>query len=234
MTTDVRLLMVDDDEDLGELIGDYLENEGFKVELALNADEALLKLKHAERYALMILDVMMPGKSGLELLQELRPAVTLPVIMLTGRGEEIDRILGLEMGADDYLSKPCNPRELLARIRAILRRSENQPKLTLFPNRVVEHMEITLDPGNREVTVKGQAIELTGTEFNVLGYLLANPGQVMSKEQLTELVLHRELTAYDRAMDVHVSRVRQKLAKHLPDRDVIKTIRGAGYMFVQG
>ncbi len=234
MATDIRLLMVDDDEDLGELIGDYLENEGFKVELALNAEQALVKLKQADRYALMVLDVMMPGKSGLELLQELRPAVTLPVIMLTGRGEEIDRILGLEMGADDYLSKPCNPRELLARIRAILRRSENQPRQALFPDHPLQHMGITLDPGNREVTIAGRPIELTGTEFNVLGYLLANPGQVMSKEQLTELVLHRELAAYDRAMDVHVSRVRQKLAKHLPDQELIKTIRGAGYMFVQG
>ncbi|MFW1678281.1 response regulator transcription factor [Pontibacter sp. JAM-7] len=234
MATGVRLLMVDDDKELCELIGDYLVHEGFQVELAHSADQALDKLKQQDRYALMILDVMMPGKSGLELLQQLRPSVTLPVIMLTGRGEEIDRILGLEMGADDYLSKPCNPRELLARIRAILRRSENAPRSTMFPERSVEHMGISLDPGNREVKVATSLIELTGTEFNVLAYLLANAGQVMSKEQLTELVLHRELTAYDRAMDVHVSRVRQKLARELPDQELIKTIRGAGYMFVQG
>lgn len=228
-----RLLLVDDDVELCELLSDYLVHEGFEVEFAHNADEACAQLKRSDRYALMILDIMMPGKSGLELLQQIRPVVTLPVIMLTGRGEEIDRILGLEMGADDYLSKPCNPRELLARIRAVLRRSEPKAQTTLFPDSNVEMGGVYLDPGLREVRINGELLELTGTEFNVLAYLIANAGNVLDKEQLTELVLHRKLAAFDRAIDVHVSRVRQKLAKALPDKELIKTVRGVGYQFIK-
>lgn len=228
-----RLLMVDDDSELCELIGDYLMNEGFAMEFAHDADAAQEKLQRAERYDLMILDVMMPGRSGMDLLQEIRPRLQLPVIMLTGRGEDIDRILGLEMGADDYLSKPCNPRELVARIKAVLRRTEPQARPTLFPERAVSESGISLDPGLREVMVNDTCLELTGTEFNVLAYLLNSAGTVISKEQLTELVLHRKLTAYDRAIDVHVSRVRQKLAKILPGSEMIKTVRGVGYQFVR-
>lgn len=234
MSEQTRLLMVDDDTELCELIGDYLENEGFLVEFAHNADDAQHKLQRAERYQLMILDVMMPGRSGMDLLQEIRPRLQLPVIMLTGRGEDIDRILGLEMGADDYLSKPCNPRELVARIKAILRRAGPKEHQTLFPDQPVSEAGIQLDPGIREVRIAQQSLELTGTEFNVLAYLMNNAGTVISKEQLTELVLHRKLTAYDRAIDVHVSRVRQKLGKLLPNCDVIKTVRGVGYQFVRG
>lgn len=234
MSEQIRLLMVDDDTELCELIGDYLEHEGFEMEFAHNADEAQHKLQRAERYQLMILDVMMPGRSGMDLLQEIRPRLQLPVIMLTGRGEDIDRILGLEMGADDYLSKPCNPRELVARIKAVLRRAGPKEHQTLFPDQVIVEAGIELDPGVREVTVGGQVLELTGTEFNVLAYLMNSAGSVISKEQLTELVLHRKLTAYDRAIDVHVSRVRQKLAKCLPQHEVIKTVRGVGYQFIRG
>lgn len=234
MTDKPRLLLVDDDVELCELLGDYLTLEEFDVEFAHDAEQAADQLQRAERYRLMVLDVMMPGKSGLELLQEIRPKVQLPVIMLTGRGEDIDRILGLEMGADDYLSKPCNPRELLARIRAVLRRAEPQQRKTLFPEKTVSVLGISLDPGVREVQINGEALELTGTEFNVLAYLLANAGTVLSKEQLTELVLHRELVAYDRAIDVHVSRVRQKLAQYFDGQELIKTIRGVGYQFVRG
>jgi len=229
-----RLLMVDDDCELCELLGDYLENEGFQVEFAHDADEAQHKLQRAERYQLMILDVMMPGRSGMDLLQEIRPRLQLPVIMLTGRGEDIDRILGLEMGADDYLSKPCNPRELVARIKAVLRRAGPKVNQTLFPDQQIDAAGIELDPGIREVRVGEQLLDLTGTEFNVLAYLMNNAGSVLSKEQLTELVLHRKLTAYDRAIDVHVSRVRQKLGRALPDQDVIKTVRGVGYQFIRG
>ncbi|MDI3324570.1 response regulator transcription factor [Pontibacterium granulatum] len=234
MSEQIRLLMVDDDTELCELIGDYLEHEGFEMEFAHDADEAQHKLQRAERYQLMILDVMMPGRSGMDLLQEIRPRLQLPVIMLTGRGEDIDRILGLEMGADDYLSKPCNPRELVARIKAVLRRSGPKEHQTLFPDQPIAEAGIELDPGVREVTVGGHALELTGTEFNVLAYLMNSAGSVISKEQLTELVLHRKLTAYDRAIDVHVSRVRQKLGKRLAECEVIKTVRGVGYQFIRG
>ncbi|WP_286240915.1 response regulator transcription factor [Neptuniibacter halophilus] len=233
MSDKQRLLMVDDDVELCELIGDYLSHEGFTLEFAHDAEQACERLKRADRYLLMILDVMMPGKSGLELLQQIRPQIQLPVIMLTGRGEDIDRILGLEMGADDYLSKPCNPRELLARIRAVLRRAEPQQRTTLFPDAPVSMSGVSLDPGVREVRVADEQVELTGTEFNVLAYLLANAGSVLEKEQLTELVLHRKLAAYDRAIDVHVSRVRQKLGRLLPGRELIKTVRGVGYQFIK-
>ncbi|MFC6670408.1 response regulator [Marinobacterium aestuariivivens] len=228
-----RLLLVDDDIELCQLLGDYLRHEGYEIDCAHNADEALQSLRSGKTYELMVLDIMMPGQSGLELLQQLRPSIQLPVIMLTGRGEEIDRILGLEMGADDYLGKPCNPRELLARIRAVRRRSDNSGARSRFPERPLELHGIRLDPGLREVSVGGQPVELTSAEFNVLAYLLQNAGRVMNKSELTELVLHRPLTAYDRAIDVHVSRVRQKLAPCLGDLELIKTVRGEGYLLVR-
>jgi two-component system OmpR family response regulator/two-component system response regulator CpxR len=228
-----RLLLVDDDVELCELLGDYLRHEGYEIDYAHNAREALVRLEVNHPYSLMVLDVMMPGQSGLELLQQLRPRVQLPVIMLTGRGEEIDRILGLEMGADDYLGKPCNPRELLARIRAIRRRSDAASQQVEFPQQPIELHDIRLDPGLREVRVAGEVVELTSAEFNVLAYLLHNAGQVMTKAELTERVLHRPLTAYDRAIDVHVSRLRQKLQGAGDPQDLIKTLRGEGYLLVR-
>jgi len=179
--------------------------------------------------------VMMPGRTGLELLQELRPRVLTPVIMLTGRGQEIDKILGLEMGADDYMAKPCNPRELLARIRAVLRRGQYVAAANQSPTAAIISLHgIELDAGRRSVAVQGEPIELTSAEFNVLYELMKQAGVVLSKELLTEKVLHRKLTAYDRALDVHVSRVRQKLALSLGgDVELIKTIRGQGYLLVK-
>lgn len=226
-----QILLVDDDPELCELLSDYLGHEGFQVVAVHDAESALARLEQALP-DLMVLDIMMPGQSGLELLQQMRPRFRLPVIMLTGRGDEIDRILGLEMGADDYLPKPCNPRELLARIRAVLRRSQVAEAADSRPQALELH-GISLDQGLREVRVEGELLELTSTEFNLLALLMQNAGQVLSKELLTERVLHRKLTAYDRAMDVHISRVRQKLAAALhEERDLIKTVRGQGYQFV--
>jgi len=228
-----RLLLVDDDVELCQLLGEYLRHEGYEIDYAHNAEEALQRIGSGKTYDLMVLDIMMPGQSGLELLQQLRPRVQLPVIMLTGRGEEIDRILGLEMGADDYLGKPCNPRELLARIRAVRRRADGAAPATRFPDRLIEMHGIQLDPGLRELRIGSEPVELTSAEFNVLAYLMQNAGRVMSKAELTELVLHRPLTAYDRAIDVHISRVRQKLAPALGDLELIKTVRGEGYLLVR-
>lgn len=230
-----RLLLVDDDVELCELLADYLGHEQFQVDCCHSAESALQRLQRGSAYALLILDIQMPGASGLELLQQLRPSIRTPVIMLTGRGDEIDRILGLEMGADDYLGKPCNPRELLARIRAVLRRSGAEAERdSLFPEQPIDAQGIRLDPGLREVHVGTVAVDLTSAEFNVLAYLMHNAGQILTKEQLTERVLHRKLTAYDRALDVHVSRVRQKLARVLGSEvEVIKTIRSQGYQFVR-
>ncbi|TVQ65906.1 MAG: DNA-binding response regulator [Oceanospirillales bacterium] len=225
-----KILIIDDDSSLSALLQQYLHNEAFRVDLAESAEAAERWLASNPPPDLIILDIMMPGKSGLELLQSLRPKMAIPVIMLTGRGDDIDRILGLEMGADDYLAKPCNPRELLARIRAVLRRSQNQPTLSVG----ISLSGIHLDPASREVTINGMAVEFTGTEFNVLHTLMAHAGEVVSKESLTEKVLHRKLTLYDRAIDVHVSRVRQKLTDISPDAsELIKTVRGAGYQFIR-
>lgn len=233
MSENNQILMVDDDVELCELLGDYLNHEGYKLSFAHDSEQALEFLQSPNRFALMILDIMMPGKSGLELLQQIRPSLNLPVILLTGRGDDIDRILGLEMGADDYLPKPCNPRELLARIRAILRRSQGLEAEAILPNHPLVVGDVFLDTRSRTARVKGQLIELTSAEFNVLAYLLANAGQVVSKEQLSKWVLHRKLSAYDRAIDVHVSRVRQKLALHLGSKECIKTLRGSGYQFIK-
>lgn len=226
-----RLLIVDDDAALSKLLQQYLNNEGFEVFLANSAEAAHTWLTEQAAPDLIILDVMMPGKSGLEFLQSLRPAIQVPVIMLTGRGDDIDRILGLEMGADDYLAKPCNPRELLARIKAVLRRS-SQSHSTASSR--LSLSGITLDPASREVTVNECTLDLTGTEFNVLHTLMVHAGELVSKESLTETVLHRKLTLYDRSLDVHVSRVRQKLAEISPSSaEVIKTVRGSGYQFIR-
>lgn len=228
-----QILLVDDDVELCELLADYLRHEGFEPESVHDAEAALARLAQGVP-DLMVLDIMMPGQSGLELLQQMRPRFKLPVIMLTGRGDDIDRIVGLEMGADDYLAKPCNPRELLARIRAVLRRSQASTASGGMPQHVLSMQGISLDPGLREVRVNDEPLELTSTEFNLLALLMQNAGQVLSKELLTERVLHRKLTAYDRAMDVHVSRIRQKLATAVGEEcDLIKTVRGQGYQFVR-
>lgn len=224
-----QLLLVDDDTDLTELLSEYLSNEGYQVLCAHSADDAETILA-GQRFDLLVFDIMMPGRSGLDLLQSLRPGLQTPVIMLTGRGDDIDRILGLEMGADDYLAKPCNPRELLARIRAVLRRVQPvvQPPSAV---RLIQG-DIVLDAGSREVMVASHPLTLTSAEFNVLMLLMQQVGRVVSKAELTEKVLHRKLTAYDRAIDVHVSRLRQKLAAQ-GEAERIKTVRGEGYQLVQ-
>lgn len=232
MNDSVRLLLVDDDQELCQLMGQYLSSEGFEVNFAHSAEQALPLLQDTGSYDLLIFDIMMPGQSGLDLLQQVRPRITTPVIMLTGRGEDIDRIIGLEMGADDYLGKPCNPRELVARIRAVLRRSVHLQVAESEPDHLSIH-GIELDFGKRQVLVAETELELTSAEFNVLAELMQAAGSIVSKDNLTEKVLHRKLTAYDRAIDVHVSRVRQKLAVVLPDSELIKTVRGAGYMLVK-
>ncbi|WP_255483146.1 response regulator transcription factor [Marinobacterium marinum] len=233
------LLLVDDDRELCAMLAEYLSHEGYRVE-SVHSGETALQALTRQRPDLMVLDIMMPGMTGLELMQQLRPLSDVPVLMLTGRGEAIDRILGLEMGADDYLSKPCHPRELSARVKAILRRCETGSSAVAeemdgrFPSRLLVLEELTLDPGQREAVFAGQPLHLTSAEFNVLAYLMQYAGRVLSKAELTRWVLHRELGAYDRAIDVHVSRVRQKLAAVAGEQcELIKTVRGQGYQFVR-
>jgi len=233
------LLLVDDDRELCAMLAEYLSHEGYSVDSVHSAEAALQALEQSVP-DLLVLDIMMPGMSGLELLQQLRPRLRVPVLMLTGRGEAIDRILGLEMGADDYLSKPCHPRELSARIKAILRRcdsggsGDDAEDAGAFPSRPLTVDDLVLDPGQRQVSFKDSPLQLTSAEFNVLAYLMQHAGQVLSKADLTRWVLHRELSAYDRAIDVHVSRVRQKLAAVAGEEcELIKTVRGQGYQFIR-
>ena len=227
-----HILLVDDDTALTGLLDEYLTQQDFFVVTAANAIKAIEILEQDNQINLIVLDIMMPGMSGLELLSVIRARWQIPVIMLTGRGEDIDRILGLEMGADDYLGKPCNPRELAARIRAVLRRSDSEAAVT--PERTdIEIGSIMLRPGSRSVTIDGERVAFTTAEFDVLSELMKDAGNVVSREHLTQVVLHRELSPYDRSIDVHVSRVRNALRQAIPDKEMIVTIRGVGYQFVR-
>ena len=205
-----------------------LERQGYEVAVAVDGRDAMATVR-SRPFDLVLLDIMMPGMTGLELLPVIRSSWHIPVIMLTGRGEDIDRILGLEMGADDYLGKPCNPRELLARIRAVLRRSEEPSSQQ--SSAVVEMHGIRIDRGARRASVGTAVLQLTTAEFDVLNELMQNAGNVVSREDLTRKVLHRELTPYDRSIDVHVSRVRTALRPSFGERDMIVTVRGVGYRF---
>ena len=221
-----QLLLVDDDTALSELLVEYLGTEGFQVDAAFDGLSALQRCSDTA-YDLVVLDVMLPGLTGLEVLKTLRKSSTTPVLMLTARGDDVDRIVGLEIGADDYLPKPCNPRELVARIRAILRRTQTTDAGADNSPVVVD--EVELRPAERTVFVRGGTVELTSTEFNVLETLLREAGRIVTKEEVSERSLGRAWTPYDRSIDMHVSRIRRKLGA--PER--IKTIRGTGYLYTR-
>lgn len=223
-----QLLLVDDDHELCQLLKEYLEAEGFTVDMAHDGGAGLEKAQSGN-YDAVVLDVMLPVHNGFEVLKKLREFSQTPVLMLTAKGEAVDRIVGLEIGADDYLPKPCNPRELVARIRAILRRTEGTQQQRETPD-VLELEHLSMHLGNRTTKYNREEVQLTGAEFTVLELLLRSPGQVMSKEFLTEQALGRKLTAYDRSIDVHVSNIRKKLSKAGASRDLIINIRGSGYM----
>lgn len=230
-TNQYKILLVDDDVELCGLLTEYLHGEGFLVAAVHSGQAALDVISAGREYSAIVLDIMMPQMTGLEVLQSLRSRINIPVIMLTGRGDDIDRILGLEMGADDYLGKPCNPRELAARLRAVLRRSESSQHQRL-KNASFELHGICINISQRTATIAGKALDLTGAEFNTLALLMQFAGSVLSKAELTDKVLNRKLVAYDRSIDVHVSRVRQKLAAKCSGQNLIKTVRGQGYLFM--
>ena len=224
-----EILLIDDDVELCDLLRDFLQLEGFTTHAVHDGAEALEHCRGRD-YDAVVLDIMLPGMQGLEVLRQLRTFSTVPVLMLTARGEDTDRILGLELGADDYLPKPCNPRELSARLRAILRRAR--------PAHADGEAEIAagatrLDRASRRATHDGADLDLTSAEFNVLSTLLANAGQVVDKDTLSREALGRELSAYDRSVDVHVSKVRKKLAAR-GGTDLIVSVRGVGYQFRAG
>ncbi len=221
MVAMTSLLIIDDDAELCALLAEFLTREGFSVTLeydgALGLERAL-----AGTYALIVLDLMLPSLDGFALLKQLRVKSRVPVLMLTARGEDVDRIVGLELGADDYLAKPFNPRELVARIRAILRRVESPSQGRLEVNGV------TIDPGTRDVTCDGRSIEMTTLEFDILEVLMRSAGRVVSRDVLTESMYNRKATPFDRSIDMHVSHLRKKLEL---ERTLIKTVRGVGYQF---
>jgi len=220
----VHILLVDDDTELTALLGEFLGREGFTVDAAHDGNRGLEKALQPG-VDLVVLDVMLPGIDGFEILRRLRSKSPVPVLMLTARGEDVDRIVGLDLGADDYLAKPFNPRELAARIRAILRRFE--PRTTAPGNRI-ETNGISLDPGAREVFANGQRVELTTFEFDILEMLMRSAGRVLSRDALMENFYNRKATPFDRSIDMHISHLRKKLEK---GDDLIKTIRGVGYQF---
>ena len=224
-----RILVIDDDIELCELLTDYLTSEGFEVETVNHGEQGAVQAL-AEEYALVVLDVMLPGMNGFDVLRKIRATSQLPVIMLTARGDDVDRIVGLELGADDYLPKPFNPRELVARVRAIQRRTEvlegDSEQAT-----EVSVGDVVLTTVTRSVKKAGQQIELTSVEFTLLEVLLRQAGEVISREDLVEKALGRRLSAYDRSIDVHVSALRKKLGHHYGNVERIKTIRGVGYLY---
>ena len=225
-----QILVIDDDRELCELLVEFLEPEGFSVETAHEPYQGLRRALSGE-HGLLVLDVMLPSMTGFELLRNLRISSQVPVLMLTARGEDVDRIVGLEMGADDYLPKPFNPRELVARIQAIWRRSQPEEQQQLENRTQLELDDIILDMGSRSVKKNNDTIKLTAAEFSLLHELLKNAGQVMTREELTQKVLSRELEIFDRSIDVHVSSLRKKLGHNIANRERIKTIRSVGYLY---
>ena len=223
-----RILLVDDDVELVELLRDYLEREGFAV-TAAHDGIAGAALALSGEHELVVLDVMMPGIDGIATLSLIRTGSSLPVIMLTARGDDLDRIAGLELGADDYVPKPCSPRELAARIRAILKRSSGQ--VAAMPSVIVSG-SLTVWSAQRRAERDGKALELTSTEFNLVEVLARNAGRPVSKAELSEEALGRALTRFDRSIDVHMSSIRQKLGNLADGRSCIQTVIRKGYQLV--
>lgn len=228
MTT--RLLVIDDDTELTNLLGELLTDDGFQLEAYATGTEAAAKAASGE-YALVILDVMLPGVNGLEVLRQIRRVSNVPVILLTARGDDVDRIVGLEMGADDYVPKPFNPRELTARIRAVLRRVA--PKAPVREPIILSVDDVSLNPASRTVLQGDQHVELTTAEFDILRLLLESAGRTVTREVISQQVLGRVFDAYDRSADMHISKLRRKLAPRLDGSERIKTIRGIGYTYTR-
>jgi DNA-binding response OmpR family regulator len=224
---EARVLLVDDDRELCQMLTEYLEAEHFDVKSVHDGADALTELQ-AKEFEILILDVMLPSVSGFDVLRKLGASYRTPILMLTARGDDVDRIVGLELGADDYLSKPFNPRELVARVRAILRRASNRPARGA-PADELSVGPIVLHTGMHQVRVADKTVALTGAEFRVLELLMRSAGQVISREAMTEQALGRKLVPYDRSIDTHISNLRRKLDLEAGKNPEIKNVRGSGY-----
>lgn len=223
----MKILLVEDDQELGQMLSQYLAGEGMNTDVITHGKRAL-EVINQTHYDAMILDIMLPDISGIEVLRQVRQHHRLPIIMLTAKGENIDRVIGLEMGADDYMPKPCYPRELVARLRSVMRRFEEIP-VAPSDNQPLILKELELNPAMRSVTWQQQPIDLTASEFNLLELLLVAGDRVVSKDELSEKALGRTREAYDRSVDVHISNIRQKFAKTTQDQIFIETVRSIGY-----
>lgn len=227
-----RILLVDDDLELTQLLTEILTLEGFQVTVAEDGEEGLQRLAE-QSFNLVLLDVMMPKLNGFAMLAKLRKTHETPVLMLTARGDSQDRVNGLEAGADDYLAKPFDDRELLARVRAILRRTQSAAPQRGNSSDEVSFMDIVLQPGLQQARCGEQLLELTATEFGLLECLLRNPGQIVSKSHLSEQVLGKKLEPFDRAIDMHLSNLRKKLPERVDGQPRFKTVRGRGYLWLE-
>jgi DNA-binding response OmpR family regulator len=226
-----RLLLIDDDARLTEMVGDYLRQAGFDVECAGSLAAGRERLRHAA-YEALVLDLMLPDGDGLQLTRELRADTRtrrLPLLMLTARGEPMDRIVGLEVGADDYLPKPFEPRELLARIKALLRRASPEPA----SDEVLRFGRLEIDLGARKARLEGRECDLTGHQFDLLVVLAQSPGRVLSRDQIMDALKGHPLEAFDRSIDVHISRIRALIEDDPKNPRRVLTVRGAGYVFAR-
>ena len=225
-----KILIIDDDEELCELVSEYLSVEGFTTESVHDGEKGLEKALSGA-YEMAILDVMLPRKNGFDVLRDLRKTSKLPVLMLTAKGDDMERIVGLEIGADDYLPKPFNPRELVARLRAVLRRVQNsdENKQVSAETFTVEDIEVLLT--GRSAKINGADVNLTAVEFDLLVALLEQAGKVIKKEDLSQRVLDRRLSPFDRSLDMHVSNLRKKIGLRPDKSERIKTIRSVGYIY---
>ncbi len=226
------ILLIDDDVELSELLGEYLSMEGYELTPVHNGEDGLQQALSG-KYDLVLLDVMLPKKNGFEVLRNLRAQSSIPVIMLTARGESVDRVLGLEHGADDYIAKPYDPHELIARVKALFRRVDMAADADAPGGPELKVGDLLLNPSTRTVTLSGEELPLTGAEFGVLQCLMENVGQLVDKDSLSIASLGRPLMAYDRSIDMHVSNLRKKLGKRPDDSDWIKTVRSRGYMLIR-
>lgn len=229
-----QIFLIDDDIELCRMLAEYLTAEGFRPEMAHDGEEGV-RLSLLKKFDVIILDIMLPKLNGLDVLRKIRSNSQVPIIMLTAKGDDINRIVGLELGADDYLSKPFNPRELVARLRAILRRTHSSELRTSSgPNEIVKMGDIQLRPGERTAEWRGKMLDLTSTEYSLLETLVRNAGKVVSKTDLSIQALGRAQERYDRSVDVHISNLRQKLGTLTDGRSPIQTVRNIGYQFIIG
>ncbi|HEY8466864.1 MAG TPA: response regulator transcription factor [Solirubrobacterales bacterium] len=228
-----RILVADDETSVREAVGYALQQEGFEVTLAQDGEDADAKLADGDNFDLLILDIMMPGKSGLDVCREVRARSPVPIILLTAKDSEVDKVVGLEVGADDYVTKPFSVRELIGRVRALLRRRELDMHATDNDSKTIEAGDVKIDLARHLVTVRGKPVNLTRSEFQVLRLLAENPGKVFSRLEIMEELWQSEFSGDVRACDVHISNLRQKIERDPQEPELVLTVRGVGYRLAE-